>query len=31
VYNEAFNSVYNAQNASRPKSLVSGNTFDVVG
>jgi len=31
VYNEAFNSVYNAQNASRSKSLVSGNTFDVVG
>jgi hypothetical protein len=31
VYNEAFNSVYNAQNASPSKSLVSGTTFDVVG
>jgi len=31
VYNEAFNSVYNAQEVSRPKSLTSGNSFDVVG
>jgi hypothetical protein len=31
VYNEAFNSVYNAQNASTSRSLVSGNNFDVVG
>jgi len=31
VYNEAFNSVYNAQEISRPKSLTSGNALDVVG
>jgi hypothetical protein len=31
VYNEAFNSVYNAQEVSRPKSLTSGNSLDVVG
>jgi hypothetical protein len=31
AYNEAFNSVYNAQNASTSRSLVSGNNFDVVG
>jgi len=31
VYNEAFNSVYNAQEVSRPKSLTSGNALDVVG
>jgi hypothetical protein len=31
AYNEAFNSVYNAQNPSLSKSVDVGNTFDVVG
>jgi len=31
VYNEAFNSVYNAPSPSMPKSITSGTTLDVVG